>query len=210
MNPQDRPSRANDPILELARLTKAGKIVPLPDPGTPSLRAQWRHMLRGGIDRICLRQLRLRRAKAGEGTAPAEDPPSGGLRLLRRTLAASRPRELAFVLPEDSVRAVWEVADGDDGLLWCAAIPRGLERECGAFTDEERDAWCNPGGTVGDLAALLDRILACRRPLPPPRPRAFCQCLAKNGRILPNIGKKALRDHCKRLATGRMKRAGCT
>lgn len=189
MNPQDRSSRANDPVLELARLTKAGKIVPLPDPGTPSLGAQWRHMLRGGIGSICLRQLRLRRAKAGEGTAPAEDPPSVGLRLLRRTLAASRPRELAFVLPEDSVRAVWEVADGDDGLVWCAAIPRGLERECGAFTDEERDAWCNPGGTVGDLAALLDRILSERRPLPPPRPKGILPMLGKIRAILPRFGK---------------------
>lgn len=168
MNPEARPSRANDPMLELSRLTKAGSIVPLPDPGRPSLRAQWGHLLRGGIDCICLRQLRLRRAKAAEPPAPAEAPPSDGLRLLRRTLAASRPRELAFVLPEDSLRAVWEVADGDDGRVWCVAIPRELERACGVFTDEERDAWCNLEGTVGDLAALLDRILACRRPLPSP------------------------------------------
>jgi hypothetical protein len=176
-------------MLELARLTKAGDIVPLPDPGRPSLRAQWGHMLRGGIDRICLRQLRLRRAKAAEGTAPAEQAASDGLRLLRRTLADSRPRELAFVLPEDALRAVREVADGDDGLVWCNAIKRELERECGEFADGERDAWCNPGGTVGDLAALLDRILAERRPLPPPRPKGILPMLGKIRAILPRFGK---------------------
>lgn len=161
---------SSDPVSNLALLTKAGKTAPLPNPGRSSLRAWWSHMIRGGADRIYLRQLRLRRAKAGNASVPSDDSPSAGLRLLRRTLAGFGPRELAFILPEDSLRAVWEVADGDDGLIWCVAIKRELERESGSFTDEELDAWSNLDGSVGGISALLDRILSEHRSPPSRRP----------------------------------------
>lgn len=154
--------RALDPMLELDRLTAAGMLAPLPHPGRPTLRAQWRHILRGGIGRICLRQLRLRRTKAADGTTSSDTAASPGLQLLRRTLADWRPAELAFIISEDSLRAVWEVADGDDGLDWIVKIPKRLERECGHFTDAELDIWCNLEGTVADIAALLDRKIAAR------------------------------------------------
>ena len=171
-----RPPSSPDPILDLARLTAAGEIAPLPHPGCPSLGARLCRMLRGGMARICLRQLRLRRAKAADRT---EDSASEGLRLLRRTLAGFRPAELNFIIPEDSVRAVWEISDGDDGLIWADTIQRQLERTCGSFTDEELSAWCNLDSTIGDLAALLDKILSENRPIPPPRPSLLSRLFAR-------------------------------
>ena len=177
--PPSHPHPIPDPILNLARLTAAHEIAPLPHPGRPSLGARWGRMLRGGMARICLRQLRLRRAKAATRNPLAEDSASEGLRLLRRTLAGFRPSELAFILPEDSVRAVWELSDGDDGLIWADTIQRQLEQTCGPFTDEELEAWCNLDATIGDLAALLDKILSENRPIPPPRPSLFARLFAK-------------------------------
>lgn len=136
-------------------------------------------MLRGGIARICLRQLRLRHAKAVARTPHAEDSASEGLRLLRPTLAEFRPSELAFILPEDSARAVWEISDGDDGLIWADTIQRQLEQTCGPFTVEEHAAWCNIDATVGDLAALLDKILTEKRPVFPPRPSLLSRLFAR-------------------------------
>ncbi len=173
--PPNRPPSIPDPILDLARLTAADEIAPLPHPGRPTLGARWGRMLHGGVARICLRQLRLRRAKAATRTFPAEDSASEGLRLLRRTLAGFRPSELAFILPEDSARAVWEISDGDDGLVWADTIQRQLEEICGPFTDEEIEAWCNLDATIGDLAALLDKILSENRPIPSPRPSLFAR-----------------------------------
>lgn len=168
-----------DPILNLARLTAANRIAPLPHPGHPTLGARWSRMLRGGIARICLRQLRLRHAKAVARTPHAEDSASEGLRLLRRTLAEFRPSELAFILPEDSARAVWEISDGDDGLIWTDTIHRQLEQTCGPFTIEEHAAWCNIDATVGDLAALLDKILTEKRPVFSPRPSLLSRLFAR-------------------------------
>ena len=165
------PPRAADPMLELDRLTAAGEIAPLPNPGSPSLRAQWRQMLRGGKDSICLRQLRLRRKKAAGGAAPAEEAASEGLRLLRRQLVKWCGPEFAYVVPEDSVHGVWEAADGDDGMLWGVSIAMALADELGDFTEEELKTWNNLDGTVADLAALLERIHSEHRPPPPPRPR---------------------------------------
>lgn len=152
-----RPPRVTSPMLELDRLTASGMIVPLPHPGPLPLRTQWHLMLRGGIRNICMRQLRLRKKKAAEAPAPADSSASAGLQLLRRTLSDFRPAELAFIAPEDSLQAVWEVADGDDGLDWIMRIPRKLGPEYGHFTDEELDTWCNLEGTVRDLVTLLDR-----------------------------------------------------
>jgi hypothetical protein len=168
-----------DPILNLARLTAADEIAPLPHPGHPTLGVRWSQMLRGGIARICLRQLRLRRAKAMSLTPSAKDAASEGLRLLRRTLAGFRPSELAFILPEDSVRCVWEISDGDDGLIWADTIHRQLEKTCGPFTDEEHAAWCNIDATIGDLAALLDKILSENRPISSHRPSLLSRLFAR-------------------------------
>lgn len=180
-----------DPILNLARLTAAHEIAPLPHLGRPSLGTRWGQMLRGGMARICLRQLRLRRAKAATRTSPAEDSASEGLRLLRRTLAGFRPSELAFILPEDSVRVVWELSDGDDGLIWADTIQRQLEETCGPFTGEELEAWCNLDATIGDLAALLDKILSENRPIPPPRPSLFARLFARKTNSSPSASCRA-------------------
>lgn len=173
MKPERQTTREADPMLELARRTAAGEIAPLPNPGRPSLRAQWRQMLRGGMGSICLRQLRLRRAKTAGGDVPAEDAASEGLRLLRRLLAEQCGAEFACVFPEDSVRGVWEAADGDDGLRWGVEIPMAMAAELGDFTEEELVAWNDFDGTVGDLAALLGRIRSEHRPPPPPRSHPF-------------------------------------
>ena len=165
-------SPAADPMLGLDRRTAVGEIAPLPNPGRPSLRAQWRLMLRGGKGSICLRQLRLRRKKAEGGAAPAEDAASEGLRLLRRRLAKGCGPEFAYIVPEDSLHGVWEAADGDDGRLW-VGIMLSMEDELGAFTDEEVEACFNFDSTVADLAALLERIQSEHRPSPPSPRRPF-------------------------------------
>lgn len=179
MDPPSAQKVCLDPILNLARLTAADEIAPLPHPGHPSLGVRWSQMLLGGIAHICLRQLRLRRAKAKSLTPSAEDAASEGLRLLRRTLAGFRPSELAFILPEDSVRCVWKISDGDDGLIWADTIHRQLEETCGPFTGEEHAAWCNLDATIGDLAALLDKILAENRPISSPRPSLLFRLFAR-------------------------------
>ena len=154
-------------LLELQRRTKAGEVAPLVDVAVKNFwlwpgKAYWAYVRRA---KIAIEQLELRKAKGLVGDARVANVVSLCKQLYDEADWPERGELFMCLMSEDSWSMVAWLLE-DDAV--CSELLEKVEQQYGRLTSEEVG---KPVATVGELAAMLEKIAAEEREKVNPRKR---------------------------------------